>query len=374
MNGRKPNPRTRLRITALLFAALSGAPECSFPGNSTEDAQSLVAAVFLLARSHTRYAFTANAGSQDISIFRFNDADGSLTHVGTTSVAPNQPRILAVSPGSRIACAVGDIGSPEIQCFSLNYFSGQLTPTVSMTSGIGPFLGAFDPELRALHIVNNTGTVMVTAFIDPSTAAFTNTANVNTTTGLREQAFNGSYSYIASTTNLIGSFNVGANGALSFITTTTGLNAPVSLAMHPTLQVLYSADSTSTGVRVMPVSGGVPAAGAVTSTGIANPVSVRVHPGGSSLYLAHNTGGANIVHLRIHSNGTLSQMGTYSASGASPISMAIDATGNYLLVTGTYGSVDVFRIDESGLLTLISSTAAGTSPRGITLANYRDLP
>jgi 6-phosphogluconolactonase (cycloisomerase 2 family) len=364
------------RNAVLLGSVLSAAlPQCSFPGNSTEDAQLLVTAVFLLARSHTRYVFTANATSQDISIFSFNDADGSLNLAGSASVAPNQPRVLAVAPSSRMACSVGDAGSPEIQCFSLNYFTGQLTPTYSMTSGIGPFLASFDPQFRALHVVNNIGTVMLTAFIDPSSATFTSTTNVTTTTGLREQAYNGSsYSYIASTTNLIGSFSVGTTGALSFITTTTGLNTPVSLAMHPSLQVLYSADNSSTGVRVMPISNGVPAAGAVTSAGIINPVSVRVHPGGNFLYLAHNTAGQNISLFRIQANGSLTQIGTASASGTGPLSMAIDATGSYLLVTGTYGSVDVFRIDQNGYLTLAGTAAAGGSPRGITLANYRDLP
>lgn len=205
---------------------------------------------------------------------------------------------------------------------------------------------------------------------------------------------NGSFAYVAnSQTNNVTAFRVGTNGALSFGDSTSGNPNPVSagttpqaLAISKDSKFLYVANSGSDDVTVFKIG----TAGALTlvpqaegrskpaGAGASSPIGLAITPNGQFLYVA--TSNSNMVTaFQVDSSGVLTLVPAAGAS-TNPISsggtgltaLAMSPNGQFLFVTnGASNNVTMFRVEPSGLLTLIPPTTSnpistgGTTPNGL---------
>lgn len=207
---------------------------------------------------------------------------------------------------------------------------------------------------------------------------------------------NGSFAYVAnSETNNVTAFRVGTNGALLFGDSTSGNPNPVSagttpqaLAISKDSQFLYVANSGSDDVTVFKIG----TAGALTlvpqtegrskpvGAGASSPIGLAITPNGRFLYVA--TSNSNMVTaFQVDSSGVLTLVPSAGAStnpissgGAGLTALALSPNGQFLYVTnGTSNTVTIFRVEPSGLLTLIPPTTSnpistgGTTPNGLAI-------
>ncbi|NJN36007.1 MAG: lactonase family protein [Nitrospiraceae bacterium] len=207
---------------------------------------------------------------------------------------------------------------------------------------------------------------------------------------------NGFFAYIAnSRTNKVTAFRIGTNGALLLGATTPDTPNPASvgttpraLAISRNSQFLYVANSGSDNVTIFSIG----TAGVLTpvppSTGNPNPVSagglspvaLAISSIGRFLYVANSTSNT-ITAFQVESSGLLTQVpqagpGTnpVSTNVTGPTALAMSSNGQFLYVTnGASNTVTAFRVETSGLLTLIPPVGptpnpvptGGTTPNGI---------
>ena len=208
---------------------------------------------------------------------------------------------------------------------------------------------------------------------------------------------NGFFAYVAnSQRNRVTAYRVGTNGAVLLgPSTADALNpasvgtGPRALAVSPNSKFLYVANSGSNNVTVFRIG----AVGALTpvpqTTGHSNPIdagglspiALAISPASRFLYVANSTSNA-ITAFQAETSGLLTQVspagpGTnpVSTNVTGPTALAMSSTGQVLYVTnGTSNTVTAFRIESSGLLTLISPTGSnpvstrGTTPNDIAVA------
>lgn len=210
---------------------------------------------------------------------------------------------------------------------------------------------------------------------------------------------NGFFAYVAnSRTNKVTAFRVGTNGALLLGASTPDTPNPASVGTTPRAlaisrdsRFLYVANSESDNVTAFSIG----AAGVLTpippSTGNPNPISagglspvaLAISSIGRVLYVA-NSASNTITTFQIESSGLLTQVpqagpGTnpVSTSVAGPTALALSSNEQFLYVTNSASNtVTAFRVETSGLLTLIQpvgstpnpASTRGTTPNGIAVA------
>ena len=108
-----------------------------------------------------------------------------------------------------------------------------------------------------------------------------------------------------------------------------------------------------------------------------NPVGLVVAPNNSYVYVI-NRDDNNVVEFAIGTDGKLYSQHTYNTTGSFPTSIAMDASGKFLLVAFTYrpgftnaspgpGGINVWPINNDGSLgTLVSNGALSYFPVGVT--------
>ena len=119
-------------------------------------------------------------------------------------------------------------------------------------------------------------------------------------------------------------------------------------------------------------SSGVLSLGAQTPSVLGtSPTGLALDSAKKFLYVGNAAAGANSVSIfNVASDGTLAQSGTATDIGASPRAMAVDASGEYLLITTNFGDhLLVFSLDSvSGAMTLVGSFAANSSPTDLKIS------
>ncbi|MBX3327471.1 MAG: beta-propeller fold lactonase family protein [Nitrospira sp.] len=271
--------------------------------------------------------------------------------------------------------------------------------------GGGGLLGAIgggggeERTAGSIVYVTNSGANSVSGYtVNPSTgglAAISGSpfSNIPTPSAIAVSA-NGLFVYIASSDkNTVTAFRVGTNGALLFGDSTSGNPNPVSvgttpraLAISKDSQFLYVANSGSSDVSVFKIG----TAGGLTlvaqtegrskpvGAGVSSPIALAITPNGRFLYVANSTSNT-ITAFQVDSSGLLTlvpQAGPstnpISSSGTGLTALALSSNGQFLYVTnGTSNNVAMFRVEPSGLLTLIPPTTSnpistgGTTPNGL---------
>ncbi|MFO0700803.1 MAG: beta-propeller fold lactonase family protein [Nitrospira sp.] len=210
---------------------------------------------------------------------------------------------------------------------------------------------------------------------------------------------NGLFIYIAnSDRNTVTTFRVGTNGTLVLGDSTSGNPNPVSvgttpraLAISKDSQFLYVANSKSDDVTVFKIG----TAGVLTlvpqaegrstkpvGAGVSSPIALAIAPNGRFLYVGTSTS-SMITTFQVDSSGVLTLVPA-AGSGTNPIAssgtgltaIALSPNGQFLYVTNeTSNNVTVFRVESSGLLTLVPPTSSnpistgGTTPNALAVAS-----
>ena len=263
-------------------------------------------------------------------------------------------------------------------------------------------IGGGEQRSGAIVYVANRGSNSVSGFtLNPSTGGLAPIAgspfqDVRTPSAIAVSA-NGLFAYVANNeTNTVTAYQVGTSGALLFVDSTAGNPNPVSvgtapraLAISKDSQFLYVANSGSDDVTVLKIGTG----GVLTnvaqkegrtkpvSAGVSSPIALAVAPNGRFLYVATSTSNM-VTAFQVDSSGVLTLIpearpGTnpLSSGGTGITGLALSPNGQFLYVTnGTSHNVTAFKVESSGLLTLIPPTGSnpiltgGTSPNGIVVA------
>lgn len=304
------------------------------------------------------------------------------------------------------------LDSPNMKRFQLAWFAAWLSLVSACGDGgggggVGGLLGAIgsgggERATGAIVYVTNSGANSVSGYsVNPATGGLTAIAgspfsDVSTPSAIAVSA-NGLFAYVAnSQTNKVTAYRVGTNGALGFVDSTSANPNPVSvgttpraLAVSKDSQFLYVANNGSDDVTVFKIG----TAGGLThvpqtegrskpvSTGVSSPVALAIAPNGRFLYVGTSTSNM-VTTFQVDASGVLTLI-PEAVPGTNPIAsggngltaMALSPNGQFLYVTnGASNSVTMFRVESSGLLTLIQPTSSnpiatgGTTPNGIVVA------
>lgn len=263
--------------------------------------------------------------------------------------------------------------------------------------GVGGLFGAIgggggEQTAGAGVYVTNSGSNSVSGFtVNASSGRLTLIAgspfqDISTPSAIAASA-NGLFLYIAnSERNTVTTFRVGTNGTLLFGESTAGNPNPVSVGTTPRAlviskdsQFLYVANSKSDTVTVFKIG----TAGVLTlvpqaegpskpvGAGVSSPIALAISTNGRFLFVANNTSNM-ITTFQVDSSGVLTLVpptgpGTnpITSSGTGLTALALSSNGQFLYATnGTSNNVAVFRVESSGLLTLIPPTDSNPIPTG----------
>jgi 6-phosphogluconolactonase (cycloisomerase 2 family) len=287
------------------------------------------------------FAYTANHGSNDLSGFQIDSANGQLAAFGAFP-AGSTPRSAAITPNGQFLYAANELpgqGNGQVSGFAIQV-NGALNavPSQPVEAGQGPSAATVEPSGRFVYVTNRDSN-NVSGY------------QINLTTG---------------TLSSLG----GAAGA-DF--------GPVSVSADPTGQFLYVVNRGGGGfagtVKAYTIdleTGLLNATGSVPQVGTAAEAAT-VDPTGRFVYVASpgsSPASARIYGFRVRPDGGLEAMpGSPFAAGAAPVALAADPTGKYLFVANRdANTLSVFRIDSStGALSLLSTVGAGTRPDAVTV-------
>ncbi len=374
-NGPFTYPITQPDGTAytIYYANLSNNQACTFfPGTTGTISGSNVNNITIRFNSQlNRFAYTANAGSNTISICSAPPGYGPVQQVGTVATG-NYPVSVAVDPSNRFVYAANE-HDPSISAYSIDQASGLLTavpgsPFAVESSAVSPYCVTIDPFSRFVYVVNTTSNNISAFTINSSTGALTLVPGGPFATGGNPNSIivdpRGKFVYTA---NNADSGATGGNTISAFlINQSTGALTPVSggpyaavgpqsVAIDPLGKFLYIANQNNNTIGAYSID---PATGALTGVpgqGFPSgekPISVAVHPTANFVYAANFGEGAGnkyyIYAYSYSSSGVLTQIsGSPIVTGTRPFSIAIDPTGSMLHVSCQQGGVYTYFIDEA---------------------------
>lgn len=272
------------------------------------------------------FAYVANSGSGDLSMFTVDSASGVLASVGTPQLVGTLPRALACEPFSRFLYSVDGSGD-SLHGFSIDPVSGQLSSLgAPLATGAGPRAVVVDRSGRFLYVADQGG---------DSVSRF----SLDLASGVASAA---------------GSVPVGSD--------------PVALALDPTGRFLYVAnqgDDTLSTFAISPLDGSLSAVGSPLSVGDM-PLALAAQPAGRYLMATFGTAGELSVHALDSGTGAPSP-GLSAASGTEPSAVAVDPLGRRAFVSNQQplgvGDVATFDLDPlDGQPTSSGTTASGVNP------------
>jgi 6-phosphogluconolactonase (cycloisomerase 2 family) len=240
--------------------------------------------------------------------------------------------------------------------------------------------------------VANSQTNKVTAFrvgtngsllLGDSSAGNPNPVSVGTTPRALAISSSSQFLYVANSgSDDVSVFKIGMAGALTLVPQTegrskpvgAGVSSPIALAVTQNGRFLYVATSTSSMVTVFQVD----ASGVLTLVSPAgpgtNPISsggtgltaLALSPNGQFLYVT-NGASNNVTMFRVETSGLLTLIppagsNPLSTGGTTPNSLAVGADGAHLYIANGGGSVSVLAIESSGLLSLVPAVGASQNP------------
>jgi 6-phosphogluconolactonase (cycloisomerase 2 family) len=281
----------------------------------------------LVIHPSKKFLYVVNSQEGDISLFTIAST-GAITEVTPrTKTGGTTPMLLTIdSTGGFLY--VAEAGSQDIAVFSIDSGSGALTPVGSpVPVGIIPI----------------------------------------------SMKLSGNFLFLGgqgSPAGLIEVFSVNA-GALSPVgaLSTDGAN-PYGLAIDSTGTHLYAANFGSDSIAEFTIGSN----GALTTVDVSEfgatlsaPFAMLVDPSGKFLYVANDASSGTLVTYAIASDGSLTVItGSPFGTGSQPNSLAADPSGKYLLVGNQSGaSIQVFSMKSDGTLSNVATYSAGNTPTSI---------
>lgn len=307
-----------------------------------------------------------------VRTFNINPATGAITGSFRTGVSDG-PVALYIHPAGNwlyIACYEND----TVHVYE-TLSDGKLALRQSVLVGDYPVALAADPIARYLYVVNRDSND-ISGFTIQSDGSLASLGG-NVPAGTAPSAIMLDYAGKAYVTNrgsgTISIFSVGASGSLSWIRSLQAHRGPTAIArvdgsgpVLATPQFAYAAVGSiapaNDGVAnsIVPLFVNAPGGGLVPNgspvVSGANPVSIVADPTGQFLYsansLASGAGAAVLSMYSIENNGTLTENGSIDVGapgGASqPTWVGVEPSGNFLLTktSGNPGAISAFRIDR----------------------------
>ncbi len=356
----------------------------------------------------TRYAYTANFGSDNASGFRLGHGDGALTAVaaGVCRAAPDPhncigagttPLSVAVDPTGRYVY-VANYSSNSVSAYRIGA-GGALTAVAGSPFPTGALPGsvAVDSTGHYLYVVN-TGDKTVSAYtINQNSGVLTQISGSPYTGGYNPQAVvanpTGPYLYVVSRgkqfptfyyPSRVFTYTIGAGGKLTLDPNSpaTAGKYPSSIAIDPTGRYLYVTNTLGDDVSAYTInqSNGLPTpvpAGACGSSDDPSncfaaggqPHSVTVDPTGRYVYVTNwYTDNVSAYTINQATGGLTTVAGSpFAGVGLYVQSVAVDPTGRYVYVTNynvdNVGGVLMYAINQvSGALAAVAAGPCGTTP------------
>jgi YVTN family beta-propeller protein len=124
------------------------------------------------------FAYVANSGSSDVSMYSINTTTGILTSIGLIDAGTN-PSSVAVDPTGKFAY-VTNSGSNDVSMYTINTTTGALTLIGTIAAGSTPTSIAIHPSGKFAYVTNSASNDVSVYSIDPATGALTFTGTVGT--------------------------------------------------------------------------------------------------------------------------------------------------------------------------------------------------
>ncbi len=282
-----------------------------------------------------RFAYVSNSNSSNISGYTINQTTGVLSQITGSPFSLDTlsfgPESLTVEPSGRFLY-VADTGSNTLSSYSINQADGVISLlTNSPTTSVDPIAITIDPTGRFAYVANTSPSNSVSTFsIDPISGDLT-AVGTPAAAGSAPNAVavepTGRFVYVANIG--IASYNISAyrinplTGALiSLGAPFPAGSAPFSIAIDPLGEYLYVANQSSQNITpysINQTTGALtPGSNVLTES---NPQSITVDPSGRYVYVANN--GSNSVSGYVIDTGTGSLTGTgpSTPTGTSPRSV-----------------------------------------------------
>jgi 6-phosphogluconolactonase len=309
-----------------------------------------------------QFVYVANAGSNDVWEYTIAPGTGALTNTGTMRSRSGSFAI-AMSKGNAAVTYIpkfaytANYGSADVSIYKIDSVLGTLSSVSCSTilncgAGTNPLAITADPSGQYVYVANSGDNTVSAYRIDPITGVLTSTSAAITTNLLPNSIAvdpSGRFVYVANySSNNIGLYAIGSDGSLSEQTSSgspfTVGTYPQTLSIDPTGQYLYAGYNPTTGnsdveaYLLDPVTGALslPITGSPFGSGTL-PSSMIVEPSGNFAYvtdlLSNNN---NLVEFSI--SNTFSNSGslifaTTMALGGTPVSITVDPAGRFAFVT-----------------------------------------
>src|SRR5437588_4583250 len=257
-----------------------------------------------------------------------------------------------------------------VQGFTVSSTGGLSSNGASATVSVTPKAIAITPNNQFLYVANQTGVINAFAISGSGITAVPNTPSVNVGNPVAMVINNAGTLLFALNLNLgapaISAFRIQSDGELAPTTVqalpAANVNA-TDIGITPTGNFLYVAGGNDTAIfGVTTDAQGNPTYSQVTCSASCTIASqaVALHPNGAALYVADGT--SQIAAYSLNSSGVPTLLTTITGL-ASPNSLAVDSTGNFLLAT-TSGdsSLNSFAILQNGSISKVASVKTGTTP------------
>jgi 6-phosphogluconolactonase (cycloisomerase 2 family) len=278
--------------------------------------------------STSRYALVTNQDGDTVSSYGIDASDGSLVAGSTTSTAAS-PVGVGLSLDGSLAFVSSETGNSAAS-YDADPLTGDLVATGStVATGTQPLVVAVDPSGRFVFTSNFAA-------------------------------------------NSISRLSVSSSGVLAALGNTSVGTAPLGLAMHPTGAYLFVAERGQNRLSMYGVASatGALGKGGCCSTGFTGtePTWVTVTESGGSVYVT-DFGSDEVTGFGLDTlNNGLTSIGTF-ATGAGPFGVVVDPQEKYLYVANSAAdSVSRFSIAANGTLTNLGTPTATGGTQPMTLA------
>jgi len=124
------------------------------------------------------FAYVANSGSNDVSMYTINATTGALTSIGMIATGTD-PVSVAVDPAGEFAY-VTNSGSNDVSMYTINATSGTLTPIGTIAVGTTPNSIAIHPSGKFAYVTNYNSNEVSIYSIEAATGALTLIGTIGT--------------------------------------------------------------------------------------------------------------------------------------------------------------------------------------------------
>ena len=125
-----------------------------------------------------KFAYAANAGSNDVSMYTINATTGALTSIGTIA-AGTGPVSVAVDPAGKFAY-VTNFNSNDVSMYAIDATTGALTPIGTIAAGSSPTSIAIHPSGNFAYVTNSGSNDVSMYSIDGATGTLTLIGTIGT--------------------------------------------------------------------------------------------------------------------------------------------------------------------------------------------------